>query len=221
MKKIYTLLILAFLSMHIFAQDQSNFKFGLKAGVNLNGAKIKFTYEGADIVSKTIISFQFAGYADYAISPSISIQSGLALNGKGGKIEYVSTFSGLTLKGDSTINIMYLEIPLNIVYKINNIYVGAGPYFAYALSGKTKYSREIPGLYNEDGTGKVEFGDDDYLTQLKRSDYGINFLLGYQLESGLNLTAGYALGLRNLVPNPPEDYRVKNSTISLSIGYSF
>lgn len=33
---------------------------------------------------------------------------------------------------------MYIEVPVNAVYRVNGFYLGAGPYATVALSGKHK-----------------------------------------------------------------------------------
>jgi hypothetical protein len=61
-------------------------------------------------------------------------------------------------------------------------------------------------------------GDD-----LKALDFGVNFLAGYQLNSGLNFGAGYGLGLTNLRPTSTSATNVEqnNRVLSFSIGYAF
>lgn len=209
-----------------FAQSSdSKLKFGVKAGVNF--ANISISYDGDeddDSDTKAVTSFHFGGYADLSVSPAFSIQPGLTLSGKGFKEEESYSEPGYSEEGKSTTNVMYLEVPVNFVYKINDFYIGAGPYAAFALSGKNKYE------YTENDGGditsekeeedvKIGNGEDD---QLKGTDFGINFMAGYQLKNGINLGVGYGLGLSNIYPGESsENYKIKNRVFSVSVGYSF
>ena len=58
---------------------------------------------------------------------------------------------------------------------------------------------------------------------LKSVDFGVNFLAGYQLSSGLNFGAGYGLGLTNLTPTSTSSTNVEqnNRVLSFTLGYAF
>src|SRR5690606_11033355 len=126
-------------------------------------------------------SFHLTGFVDIGISEKFSFQPGLSFQGKGGKID----LSDLGV-GKATENAAYLEIPLNGVLYLpagaGNVFIGAGPYAAFGLFGKI----EVDGEADED----VSFGNDleDDLTPL---DFGLNFMAGYRLDSGLLFNVGY------------------------------
>ena len=113
---------------------------------------------------------------------------------------------------------MYIEVPVNAVYRVNGFYLGAGPYAAVALSGKHKSELTSSGqTANEDRD--IEFGSknkDDF----KRSDFGINLLGGYELKSGIQLGLNYGFGLSNLDPSVGT-YSSKNRVASIILGFSF
>ncbi|RZK69018.1 MAG: PorT family protein, partial [Pedobacter sp.] len=124
------------------------------------------------------------------------------------------------------VNTMYLEIPVNVVGKIpagsGNVFVGAGPYFGYALSGKSKAKVSVSGGgINESDSSKedLEFGSED--GEFKRVELGVNFLGGYQLKNGLNINFGYGLGLSNLVNNSSGDGKASNRVLSVGLGFNF
>lgn len=214
MKKLYSLILACLLSAVVMAQStskssNSGVKFGIKAGVNF--AKIAYSGEDDEDTDgyKAQTSFQFGGYADIPVGTSFSIQPGLTLSGKGEKYEESET--GYSYK--ESVNIMYLEIPVNAVYKIGGIYLGAGPYAAFALSGKYKVEETDEPKVEDD----IKFGSDE--DQMKGTDFGVNFLAGYELTNGLNFGVNYGLGLSNL--SNSNDGKAKNSVFSVTVGFSF
>src|SRR5690606_13385252 len=120
---------------------------------------------------------------DYALSKNFSIQAGLSLSGKGGKSAWSEDDLDGSASGEGSFkeSLLYLEVPVNAIYRSGSFYFGAGPCLGFALSGKWKESYEY-NLGNgdtESGTesGKIEFsGEDGYF---KRADFGVNFLAGY------------------------------------------
>ena len=237
MKKILTLTIGCMLAGSAFAQT-SGIKFGAKAGVNVASMAFTGSDYGSDFESDnkigSTISFHFTGLVDLPVSSSFSVQPGLSLTGKGMKntnsesgteqgIEYSS-------KSSQTTNVMYLEIPVNAVYKISGIYFGAGPYAAFAIAGKSKFETTVT-IAGATTTVKDEadlkFGNkqsdpnsttgDDY----KSNDFGLNFLAGYQLSNGVNIGANYGLGLTNLIPEGTSKNKQSNRVISFSVGFMF
>lgn len=244
MKKIYTFIAACLIASGAMAQvsgtTTSGLRYGIKAGVNfatiaLSGDDIDD--EDKDFI-KSLTSFQVGAFADIPVSTTFSIQPGLTLSGKGYKTEVdVEGF-----ESDIDFNIMYLEIPVNAVYKIGGVYLGAGPYAAFAISGKmkgednsedfedllargnNKFSARTQGLpgqavavgYDE----KLEIGngaDDD----VKGTDFGLNFTAGYLLNSGLSIGANYGLGLSNIIPDSEGDGKAKNRVFSITVGFSF
>lgn len=217
-KLLLTTLTLAVAGHFAFAQD-SPIKFGVKAGVNL--PTIAVSGDGVDDdfkdALKSSVSFYVGATADFSISPIFSIQPGLTLSGKGYKMS--DEFEGASV--EATSNVMYLEIPVNAVARFaagsGNVFVGAGPYYGFALSGKTKWEASFDGE-TESEEEDIEFGngeDDD----IKRGDFGVNLLAGYELSNGFNIHLGYGLGLGNL--SNETDVKMNNRVFSVGVGFSF
>lgn len=104
---------------------------------------------------------------------------------------------------------MYLEVPLNFVYylsvgQVGNVFAGAGPYAGYGLRVKTK-----EGADSESGSFKD--------AEMKPFEAGLNFLLGFKLNSGLLINGGYGLGLTKI--NDDGDSKSKNRVFSVGIGF--
>ena len=52
-------------------------------------------------------------------------------------------------------------------------------------------------------------------------DFGLNFGLGYKLDSGLNFGARYNMGLSNINDTDDDDDTIKNGVFQISLGYFF
>src|SRR5690606_11164058 len=184
--------------------------FGLKAGVNFPS----YSYGDSDELSdtKSTVNFHVTGYLAAPIAPGFYIQPGLSLQGKGAKLVESSVLGG----SEITQNTMWLDVPVNFVGKFGGLFVGAGPYVGFGLSGKNKYSVDEGSTTAE---SEFEFGKDN---TLKSTDFGIIFLAGFKLGNGLLLNANYGLGLTNIAGNNnawSDD--IKNRGFSVGIGVEF
>ncbi|TYR33934.1 PorT family protein [Sphingobacterium phlebotomi] len=213
MKKILLSLGAAFL---LAAGANAQVSYGVKAGVNLPKQVVKISGSGvnASVESGTTTSFYVSGYANIFAAPNFAIQPGLSLQGKGGEMDMTD------LGGEKyTTNIMSLDIPVNAVYYIptgntGSVFVGAGPYVGFHLSGKDK----ISGGESYD----VEFGSGE--DETKRVDFGLNFQLGYKLANGFLINGGYGLGLANLLNFEAEQgvsMKGHNRVLSFGVGFEF
>lgn len=180
--------------------------YGLKAGVNF--AKFKVSEGNSNYTSDANTSFYITGYADIPVAPSFSVQPGISLQGKGGKVS-AGEFGN---EEDAKDNLMYIEVPVNLVYYIptgdaGKVFFGAGPYAGFGVHAKASQ-----GNYSESGS----FGD----AGLKTFDAGLNFLGGYKLTNGFLINAGYGLGLTNMYKDI-EGVNSKNRVFSVGVGYQF
>lgn len=217
MKKIALLAAGFLIGGAAFAQTTSvpPVKWGLKAGVNL--PKYHFTNtNGDDTETETTTNFQVTGYADVPINSFFYVQPGISLQGKGGK--FVDIDDG-DIKHEY--NTMEIGIPINFVGKVPvgtaaNFYLGAGPYVSWGIGGKDKWTAG-----NSETKRDLEYGSDSG-DNLKRTDAGLNFLAGFELNSGLNIGAGYGLGLTDLRPTGDGgNGKWTNRVWSFTVGYSF
>jgi hypothetical protein len=113
------------------------------------------------------------------------------------------------------VNLNYLEIPINAIYKIevgsSKLCINAGPYLGYALSGKTSIGEESESL-------AVGSSDDD---DLKALDYGFNIGAGIEINDAITIGLQYGLGLANLFIDSDNGYKLNNRVIGISVGYMF
>ncbi|MFD0941864.1 porin family protein [Pedobacter boryungensis] len=212
-KLVLSLTLIAGLSTAVLAQTPV--KFGLKAGVTFSNMTLSTMGVSASFDSKT--SFYVGGTADIPVSNIFSVQPGLTLVNKGTKVNGGDfNFDGSTVNSDAsgTINAMYIEVPVNLLANFaagsGKVFFGAGPYYAFAVDAYAK-----SGGIKQD----IEIGSDE--DNFKRSEFGLNFLAGYQLNR-VNIHAGYGLGLSSVIPDQEGlDMKFKNKVFSVGLGFTF
>lgn len=207
-------------------------KFGVKAGLNLSNMLIKNF--PSDFDEKSITSFHLGGVVAFNIAENFALETGMLLSGKGGKWEYSETESGITITGIMTVSPLYLEIPINALYKAElgsvKLLLFVGPYIGIGVGGKMKTEFTASGLpsgvtissllgYDPDESEDIEYGTDD-TSLLKRTDFGLNIGAGLEIKN-LQIRVQYGLGLSNLDPQGSSDTETKNKVVGISIGYMF
>ena len=210
MKKILLTICLAAVSLTTFAQTEKPVTFGVFGSFNL--AIIAASSSGSNQTETTgsLPSVSAGFFADIKIAPKWSIQPGLMYAGKGGKTRDKESNSTYTT------NLNYLEIPVNVVYhspvKSGEIWLGAGPYFAYGLSAKETLKEGTNSISVD-----IDFGSaqDEY----KPTDAGITFMAAYKLNSGLFFALHPDIGLQNIVNINSLQYNTR--VTRFTIGYSF
>lgn len=226
MKKTILLGAIALISLSTFAQDKSGddgITYGVKAGVTFP------TFSASDIgdhTVKSITSFYVGGVVNIPVHSMLSVQPGLTLIGKGGKLTSGTVGSSDFLEFTP----LYLEVPVNVVASFEagpgKVFVGAGPYLSFGIGGKFKSEATVFGQ-TVSNSRDLKFGTNsstETSKDLKSLDFGLNFLLGYQLTNGLSINGGYGLGLTNM--NPSADIEgnktsLKNSVVSVGLGFAF
>ena len=188
-------------STAIYAQSTTT--FGIRAGVNFHNLNGK-DFNDDKLENKLKTGFHAGVNAEIPVGIDFYLQPGLLFTTKGAKAEV----------GDTKINLSYLELPINFVYKPElgegRMILGFGPYAAYALSGEVK-----------DPDSDIEFGDQP--NEWKRFDAGANLLAGYEFSNNLSFQLNAGLGLTRLNNRPDNDNNssIKNTGFGVSLGYRF
>lgn len=234
--------------------QESPWKFGAKAGVNVANTSSK------DESGR--VGFNVGGTVEYQLNNRFFLQSGLEFTTKGSKIDknfknyplYTTMYGPATSddytkftgKVKASQNLMYLQMPLTIGYRLPvsndvNLTFNAGGYMAYRLTARMPYDRKGI-LTHPDGTTEAFDLKTTYkgnrATGLERLDYGLLGGIGIEYQK-FSFNINYELGLRNLektgqyITNgygegydyqPPVTHKVpkwKNRNISFSVGYKF
>jgi hypothetical protein len=214
-----------------FGANAQGVGFGIKAGYN--SANLSITDDGRTNDSRATSSFHAGAYLDLGLAPIFSIQPGLFVSGKGSK--YVIGDRESANWTEVRTNPIYLELPVNAVVKLpigskSNVFIGAGPYAAMGIAGRNTVKGELLGADFERKDG-IEWSNDDpgngyngsrFEGNLKRFDFGLNFLGGVQLGN-FTVNAQYGLGLADIRPGADnnDNGRYKNRVASISVGFLF
>src|SRR5689334_16400374 len=118
-------------SLGVKAQDKTT--FGVRAGINFTNLNGK-NDQGNDLNNKIKTGFNIGVNAEVPIAPDFYVQPGLLFTTKGAK--------NTILGADYKVNISYLEIPINLLYKPalgdGKLLLGFGPYVGIGVGGKNK-----------------------------------------------------------------------------------
>jgi hypothetical protein len=109
---------------------------------------------------------------------------------------------------DFQTNLNYLNIGVSVKKSIGPAYVYAGPYFAYALSGKWKYKYEESGVTDESDGDLFGEGDDNLFGQgdlYNTTDFGANLGIGASFM-GVFVEAYAGYGFLNLINLDSDNY---------------
>ncbi len=207
-----------------FGQD-TGMRFGILGGVNFQNLNGK-DYNGDKLENDMLIGFHAGVNVQIPIAPEFYFQPGLLFSTKGAKS--VTDVLGTTYT--TTVNLSYVELPLNLVYKgalgSGFVLVGFGPYVGYGIAGKVKTEGGIIALDNDiEFKNVVELGDPLTVPYFKAFDAGANVFAGYEMAGGLFFQLNAQLGMLNINPEdkriPDDKTSVKNTGFGLSLGYRF
>lgn len=200
----------------LITSAQAQFKFGLQGGINVS--RMQYSME---MISRT---------DNFRLGPNIGIMFGMDLgDSKLSLLQEISystkgfLFNGLVdqsqtaMAVEGNVYINYLEMPLNLLYYSGlgrgNFFFGGGPYIAIGMSGKSRI------IYNQKEVEELDilFGTEP--GTVKKTDYGVQGLIGYKLGYGSYVKFFYSHGLANLSNIPEEN--ILNRNFGVSFGYFF
>lgn len=198
----------------IYAQSTT---FGIRAGVNFQNITGK-DIDGDKMNNKLKTGFNIGANAEIPIGIDFFVQPGVLFSTKGAKGE----------NNDDKINLSYIEVPVNLIYKpdlgTGKLLLGFGPYVGFAVGGK--YDRETGTdvdieFENEITAAQAATG---YGLYYKSFDAGANLLFGYETSSKLSIQLNAQLGLVKINPEitgVDDKSSWKNTGFGVSLGYRF
>lgn len=135
--------------------------------------------------------------------------------------------SGAYLPAANRLQLNYLELPLNFVYKFplvaGRITAGLGPYVAVGLQGRYHYNIVQNGRSVSNDSKQVQFSrranDNVAVMRMYPWDAGANFAIGYEFNNGVMLGANYSLGMMDTDRSDLSTSR--NKYLAFSVGFLF
>ena len=200
--------ILLLLSLHCLItaasqQQEKKVTFGLKAGMGVSNLGPSFTDTAGGTYSyNSKASFSGGLRLFIPVNKNIIFLPELVLIFKGAMESYDGDPNMYFFQSGYPVSLFYLEIPLNINYKIpvksGQFLIGGGPAPAIKLANN---------YYGPNFSRMIAY------------DLGINFLSCYQFPIGFSIEVNYNLGVANIGNDPDQPLRNKN--FGISIGYAF
>jgi len=194
MKKTLFLLMAVCSTLLVNAQKskrEEGIKIGIKGGLNVANVF-------GDVTENDFRTSIHVGLlAEIIVSDKFSIQPELLYSGQG----YLDTDP----TGSSKNKLDYVNLPVMCKFYLykNSLALEAGPQIGFLVSGKNS-----KGGFTIPNTNKV--------------DFGLGAGLNYELKNGVFFQGRYNLGLTNINnASFPNNDRVANSVIQLSVGYLF
>lgn len=225
--KIQILLAFTLLGLTSFAQTDSEkrFSFGVYGGLNfqnINGTNPK----GDALTNNLVPRFTLGVNEEIYIAPEFYFQIGLQYITKGstGNVDYTEFL--ITRSVTRELNLKYIEMPLNLLYKplvgSGKLILGFGPYVGYCIGGTAVFSgNSAPNNADLKIQEDAPNNETNNLIYFKTMDIGANFMVGYQIANGINLTLNTQLGLVNINSNSSSSLANKNTGFGLNLGYRF
>lgn len=195
--------------------------FGVKAGLNLSNMLVEDDDDTYSDDFKVNPGFHVGATAEFPITELFSFETGLLLSTKGFKVSEEETFMGETVKYESKLNLIYLDIPLTAKASFDlggaRIYGVFGPYIGMGLSGKSKFEITAMGETETDEED-IKWGSDE--DDFKRLDLGLTMGAGVEISS-IQIGLSYGLGLANISTYTDGGSKISNRVLGISVGYKF
>ncbi len=170
----------------------------------------------------SITGTEIGGILDIGISKHLYFQSGLFFSVKGAAKSFGYNSGDTMVENvDQKFHIHYLELPVNVIFKINTqgqgrIFFGLGASIAYTIGGTNQlhdyghYPNSAP--FDSSANVQIQGGRD-----VSKLDIGLNLMAGYEFNRGLYLRAFYYYGFTDI--STYGDESAKNLSYGLSVGY--
>ncbi|MDR2040176.1 MAG: PorT family protein [Bacteroidales bacterium] len=175
---------------------------GVKADLNISNFILK---DLDHMDSKMKVGASLGGFVKIEFTQNFAIQPELLFHFKSSEIKNNSTRP----KTKSDYEYWGMEIPVYAVGQmqlgLGTGYVGIGPYVGLGFSAKS--SPGSSDLYKRD--------------VLQRWDFGFGAMLGYEFDFGLQINAGYKIGVINAMDEGSDDAKMLPQMISVGFGYRF
>jgi hypothetical protein len=194
MRKLFTILCAAILTLSVSAQAQ----FGAVAGLNISAIGTDATLEsGEEVGGRT--GMHIGGVAHFPLGDVIQLRTGLIYSPKGGN------YSGIDGDYKTTVNfnLNYLEIPIEAAFIMGDMFaLSAGPYIAFAMSKTSSIESNDP-----EADFIIAVAGPEFQEVMDKSvsgvDFGLNFGASITVAENFLIGAKYSMGLSNIFGDIP------------------
>jgi Outer membrane protein beta-barrel domain len=214
----------ALIGLILLSTAKAQVSYGIRAGVNFSKWSGDDIQVVQDIVDKTngyitthgARSLHAGGYVSIPISKGLSFEPGLQYSKKGYALRgdlKIDALKFLGVNAGAQVQSHYIDMPLLLRVNVaKGLSIYGGPQVSYLVRSSLNAKVGVLGinLFNKG------FGITD---RFNRVDMGLAGGIGYQLNNGLNIQAGYDYGLTKL--NKNDTYNAHNSVIKVSVGFTF
>jgi len=207
MKKLHFIGIIALCMISFQAKGQSS--VGVKTDVNLSDFWVN---QSTHLKSNMKVGGSAGFFYKYA----------LALHNRAIQTDILFRFLSSEFKNQSTgetADYRYFGIELPVYFMMQaeiddqTLYLGIGPFASFGLSSYYQSPFRRIELYEEDPvSGKAT---------MRRWDYGVGFIIGYEMKCRLQFNFNYQMGFRNMVGDGFENIDMISQLVSLGVGYRF
>lgn len=221
MKRKLLLLSLVITSTVCFAQVKPS--FGVRAGITyagmrgdaVNNLSNLLDFSAGMIKTNKTAGFFGGGYVNIPMDEMISVEPGLFYTQKGYELVGALNVKGLEFLGlnaKAKLTSTYLDIPILLKANIDGFQLFAGPQISYLSSAQLNTSAGVLGI-------NLLNSKIDATSQFNRWDMAVTAGIGYKLNNGVNITAGYDYGLSKVDAN--QNLKSYNHAVKVGIGMSF
>ena len=212
--KLFAFALVTCFSTFSFAQEGSDtkFRFGLKVAPTLAWLKPETKNVEADGAK---IGFAYGLIADYNFSQNYAFGTGVEVSYRGGKLKSAGTADSLKYK--SSLTLQYIELPLTMKLKTNEIgYITYFGRFGFAPGINIKAKADF-----ERSAGN----ENDVSIKSSTSVFNLSFLVGlgaqYSLGGKTAVLTGITFNNGFLDIDDQEGTKVTSSFIALDLGIMF
>lgn len=181
---------------------QTSVSYGVKGEMNMSN----FLLKDLDVQKSTMkVGPNLGGFMKVDLHPNFAIQPEMMFFYRNSKME--------TGPAEDTFKQWGMQIPVYALGQTSTdngrFYGGVGPFVS--LGFDARYKDADVNLYDE-VAGK---------TPMNRWDVGLGAILGYELDNGIQLNAGYQFGFLNQLDALKDVAKMRTQAVCVGVGYRF
>jgi len=204
----------------------------LRVGIKAGAGVAKFDYKSQSQVSspdffqvfdgpRNIVNgeyrptYMLSGLLEYDLPNAFFLSSGIQASMKFSHFTVPSGYAKEEEINDYRFNILYLQIPITVHYRLGKFFFGAGGYAGWAIAGTWKNKTFDDNRTLQLTKGNIKFGNDEQVSNLQRFDYGVRGEFGYGFKR-IRLSLAFDQGIAKMKANnaKPDNAPAEKGTLS-------